>query len=397
MEDSFLMVRDLDGWEQIYLHAADGQLIKQLTSGNNWRTQIFHIDTRTQTLYYSSNAERSTRTDFYAVGLNGKNQRRLTFGKYSHSNPMLSPDARHLITTYSNTQTPTKVALIDVKTKKVTKIADSKGSAFDNEMAQLTEIIWRVTEEGFELPARITWPIDMDENKKYPVIINIYGGPNYQAVFDTWVTPDDMTESHEAIRVKFAHRGAGDLGKEGLNYLHRNLGKWEMHDYIEWIKLLRTIPQVDANRIMITGGSYGGYLTALALTYGAEYFQYGISSYPVTDWLLYDSHYTERYMDHPKDNPEGYKFGSVMTHIDNYQSHGPSMLLLQHGTMDDNVHIQNTYHLTNALQRANKPFEMMVFPGERHGWVGPKTRFTIQIRNLFYDKYIFNTNHSKQQ
>lgn len=139
---------------------------------------------------------------------------------------------------------------------------------------------------------------------------------------------------------------------------------------------------------MITGGSYGGYLTAMALTYGAEYFKYGLANYAVTDWALYDSHYTERYMDMPKDNPEGYKFGSVLTHASKYNPTGSSMLLLQHGTMDDNVHIQNTYQLADVLQRLNKPFEMMIYPGERHGWLGKKSPFTIEMRKQFINKYL---------
>lgn len=230
------------------------------------------------------------------------------------------------------------------------------------------------------------------KGKKYPVAINIYGGPNYQAVSDEWFTTLQEVDVNPVIEVGFAHRGSGDLGKQGLNFLHRNLGKWEMTDYIAWIKWLRNNPYVDTSKIMITGGSYGGYLTAMALTYGAEYFKYGISSFPVTDWSLYDSHYTERYMDLPKDNPEGYRFGSVMTHVGNYQNYGPSMLLLQHGTMDDNVHIQNAYQLADTLQKLGKPFELMVYPGQRHGFLGPKSRFVLKARNSFKDRYLFNKN-----
>ncbi len=390
LDKDFLMIRDFDGWEQIYYYAADGKLKQKLTTGKNWRTEIIRVDKKTSTVFYSSNAETSTRTDLYSVRLDGKKQKRISFGEFSHSNPLLSPNAKHVISTYSNVQTPSSIALIDTKTGKVSKIANSRGSRLSDDMLKENEIIWHTTEEGLNLPARITWPRDMQEDEKYPVTIHIYGGSNYQAVFDVWTDPTSIDNKQKSIQVKFAHRGSGDAGKEGLNYLHRNLGKWEMHDYIEWVKILQQIPQVDHDRIMISGGSYGGYLTAMALTYGAEYFKYGISSYPVTDWMLYDSHYTERYMDHPKDNPEGYKFGSVMTHIDNYQMHGPSMLQLQHGTMDDNVHIQNTYQLADALQKANKPFEMMIFPGQRHGWVGAKSRFTINIRNIFYDKYLYN-------
>lgn len=390
VKDGFLIIRDFDGWEQIYYHATNGKLKKKLTYGKNWRTRIEHIDEKTQTVYYSANAEISTRKDLYSVRLDDSGQKRLTFGEYSFSNFLISPDGQYLITNYSNSTTPPRIALINLKSGSTKNLADSKGSNFDNALMSKREIVWLTTEDGIRLPGRITWPAAMEVNKKYPVIINIYGGPNYQAVTDTWVNSTPEDDKEPVIRVGFAHRGSGDLGKAGLNYLHRNLGRWEMHDYIEWAKWLIKNPSVNADKVMITGGSYGGYLTALALTYGAEYFKYGISNYPVTDWKLYDSHYTERYMDQPKDNPEGYKFGSVMAHANNYQKFGPSMLLIQHGTMDDNVHIQNTYQLADTLQRLNKTFEIMVYPGERHGWIGPKSRFTVRVRGDFQQRYLFD-------
>lgn len=390
IKDGFLMIRDFDGWEQIYYADNSGKEIKKLTTGKNWRTQIHRVDEKTKTVYYYANGENSTRTDFYSVRLDGKQQKRLTFGNYDFSKIFLSPDAQQFITTYSNAVTPSRITLVNLKKGTVKDIADSKGINYDSTLIERKEIVWMKTEDGLELPGRITWPPKMEAGKKYPVIISIYGGPNYQAVTDSWTYPSDADEDSPVIKVGIAHRGSGDLGKAGLNYLYRNLGKWEMHDYMEWAKWLRKNPHVDTSRIMITGGSYGGYLTALALTYGAKYFKYGISNYPVTDWALYDSHYTERYMDQPKDNPEGYRFGSVMTHAGNYQKYGASMLLLVHGVMDDNVHIQNTYQLVDTLQILNKPFELMVFPGERHGWLGPKIPFTVELRKQFIQKYLFD-------
>jgi len=392
VKDGFLMVRDFDGWEQIYYHDANGKLKRKLTTGKNWRTNIERIDVKNQTLYYSSNAENSTRKDLYSVRLDGSQQRRITFGDYSFDNFLISPDYKQLITTFSNSQTPPQIALINIKNGKNKILADSKGSAFGSVDIGKREIVWLTTEDGLTLPGRITWPEKMEENKKYPVVVNIYGAPNYQAISDIWIMPMNTDYEEPIIRVAFAHRGAGDLGKTGLNYMHRNLGKWEMNDYMEWAKWLITIPSVDPEKVMITGSSYGGYLTLLALTYGAKYFKYGISDFPVTDWNLYDTHYTERYMDLPGDNPEGYKFGSVMTHINNYQEFGPSMLLLQHGAMDINAHAQNSYQLADALQRLNKPFEFMIYPSERHSWLGPKSRFTVQQRKIFQNKYLFNTN-----
>jgi dipeptidyl-peptidase-4 len=180
--------------------------------------------------------------------------------------------------------------------------------------------------------------------------------------------------------ISFDHRGSGHFGKNGSNQMYRNLGKWEMNDYIEAVKWLKTKPFIDGDKIGITGGSYGGYTTCMALTYGADYFNYGIANYSVTDWKLYDNVYTERYMDTPDQNPEGYEFGSALTHADNYKG----KLLITHGTMDDNVHMQNTIQLIDKLQDLGKDFEMMLYPGERHGWGGPKRDHLSKLTIKFW-------------
>ena len=166
--------------------------------------------------------------------------------------------------------------------------------------------------------------------------------------------------------------------------MYHCLGKWEMSDYIEAVKWLRKQPYVDSTKICITGGSYGGYVTCMALTYGADYFQYGIANSSVTDWKFYDTHYTERYMGTPKNNPDGYTFGSVLTHADNYKG----MLRIVHGSTDDNVHMLNSLQLIDTLENMGKHFETMVYPNERHG-IGPPKSDHARIEALrFYYQYL---------
>lgn len=165
--------------------------------------------------------------------------------------------------------------------------------------------------------------------------------------------------------------------------MHRNLGKWEMHDLIEAVKWLRNMPFIDETKIGITGGSYGGYTTCMALTYGADYFTHGWASSSVTRWELYDTVYTERYMDRPIDNPEGYKFGSALTHADKYKG----VLFLTHGTMDDNVHMQNTTQLIDKLIDLGKKFEFMAYPNQRHGFRGAKRTHSTQMSVEFWFKH----------
>lgn len=386
-KDGFLMIRDFDGWEQIYYHDTSGRLKHKLTNGNNWKTRILRVDEESQTLFYCANAELSTRSDLYSVRLNGKEQQRLTFGNYSHHNLLISPDGKHILSTFGNAHTPDKIALIKSGREEFTVIADSRGPGFREEEYTFPEMVWLTTREGFRLPGKISWPAKLDQQKQYPVIISIYGGPNMGSVYERWDASTPGYSNTDYILVEIDHRGSGHCGKAGLNYLHRNLGKWEMTDYISWVQWLKEKPFVDPNRIFIQGGSYGGYLTALALTYGAEHFQFGISQFPVIDWMLYDSHYTERYMDHPQDNPEGYRQASVLTHADNYQKHGLSMLKIEHGAMDDNVHIQNSLQLVDLFQKLNKSFEFMVYPNERHGWGGPKSRFTRSEHQRFLNQW----------
>ena len=146
--------------------------------------------------------------------------------------------------------------------------------------------------------------------------------------------------------------------------MHRNLGKWEMHDYVQAVKYLRKQPFVDPERIGITGGSYGGYTTSLALTKESEYFRFGIASSSVIDWRLYDSVYTERYMDTPQENPQGYDDGSVLNYIEGYRGG----LRITHGSADDNVHMQNTVQFIDAVLESGKTVELMIYPDEFHGW-----------------------------
>ena len=165
--------------------------------------------------------------------------------------------------------------------------------------------------------------------------------------------------------------------------MYRNLGKWEMNDYIAAVKWLKTKPFIDTAKIGITGGSYGGYVTALALTKGADYFTHGIAEFGVIDWKLYDNVYTERYMDTPAENPEGYKEASVLSYVDKYKG----KLLITHGTMDDNVHMQNTIQFINELEKLNKDFELMLYPNSRHGIGYPLAQHETRQRVQFWFKH----------
>ncbi|MFN5422363.1 MAG: DPP IV N-terminal domain-containing protein [bacterium] len=379
----FIIKSDKDGWEQLYWHNPDGTLKNKITTGENWATEIQHIDTIANIIYYTSKANNSTKIDLYRVGLDGKNQMRLTFGDFTHMID-LSPNGSYFITRYSNAETPDKIALVNNKGKIIATLGDSKGPEFDNYLIGKTEIIRIPSDDGlFQLPIRITWPLNYDSSKQYPVMINIYGGPNAGTVRDGWQF-GGLTQwwaKEGLIQVAMDHRASGHFGKKGMNYLHRNLGSWELKDWITIVKWLRK-KGADPTRVCIAGFSYGGYMTCMALTAGAEYFTHGLAGGSVTDWSLYDTHYTERFMDTPKENPEGYKTSSIMSHAEKYKG----LLRIYHGTMDDNVHMQNSLQLIKKFQESKKHFEFMLYPGGRHGWGGPQNAHSTNENNTFIYK-----------
>ena len=380
----FILKSDKDGWSHLYFHGMDGKLKNRITQGNSTVLEVLHVDAKNQRVYFTAKKEASMRTDLYRAKLDGKDITRLTFGEFTH-NIRLSPVGTYFIATYSNVSTPPKTALCRSGEAAIKELGDSKTKEFADYDLAKTELFRVMTPDGYNLPVLLTLPLNFDASKKYPVLISVYGGPNAGTVSDSWRGLNSQWLAMEGmIQVAVDHRASGHFGKEGVALMHRNLGKWEMNDYIEVVKWLQAKPFVDKNKVCITGGSYGGYVTCMALTHGADYFTHGIALFSVTDWKLYDTHYTERYMDTPTENPEGYKNGSALTHANKYNG----LLRIVHGTMDDNVHMQNSIQLVNALQDLGKHFEFMVYPGGRHGWGGPKTTHLRNENYRFYYKHL---------
>lgn len=382
---SFILRSNRDGWHNLYHYDLEGALVNQLT-GNDWRiTELVRIDEAGNRVFFMGTGADATERHLFSVDLDGKNQRQLTQGAGLHS-VELSPDGSYFIDEFSSITNPGEMHVRNTRNGQSRLLsADQTDDNLNNGIK--VEQFTIKTADGFDLPAQWVLPADFDPNKKYPVIFRVYGGPDSEGVYNRYADyTRDGQVAKGAIRFTVDHRGSGKFGKKGLDYMHRNLGKWEMNDYIEAVKWLRQKDFVDETRIGIMGGSYGGYVTALALTYAADYFTHGVSSYPVTDWRLYDNVYTERFMDTPQDNPEGYRFGSVMTHADKLKG----KLLIVHGTIDDNVHFQNTVQLVSALQDLSKDFEVMFYPGGRHGWGGPKRIHYANLVDKFWDRYFFS-------
>lgn len=382
----FIIHSDKNGWNHLYLHDMKGKFISQVTNGEYAVGNIYKIDEKAKKVYFNARKENSTRWDLYSASFDGKKLTRHSFGEFTFSGMNLSPSGKYFITSFSNIKSPTTLAVVDMKGKLIREIANTRGEEFANYELPKKEIVRVKSADGlFDLPVLIVYPINFDPNKKYPVLASIYGGPNAGRIMNTWgsSTQELWWAQEGMVQVIFDNRSSGHFGKKGMNYIHRQLGKYEIEDYIQCGKWLKEQPWVDGSRMGITGGSFGGYITCMALTYGADVFTHGIANAAVTDWQFYDTHYTERYMDTPQENREGYQVTSVMTYAEKLKGE----LRIVHGTSDDNVHMQNSLMLINKLQDLKKHFEFMLYPGERHGIGGNNPAKGLHNRTEAYQFY----------
>lgn len=378
----FILRSYKNDWENLYYYGWDGRLIAQLTNFD-WRVnEILRVDEEAGVLYFAGTGPESTDNHCFRVGLDGKNLLQLTKGPGVH-NISISPKGTYYTDTWSNISDPGAIAAYDKKGKMIREVHRFEKPTFDASKHSRAELLRIPTSDGlFSMPAIITFPLNFDPSRKYPVIFRIYGGPNSKNISgNRWQGDNPSWDSQNGI-ITFTvdHRGSGHFGKKGLDYLYRSLGKWEILDYIDAVKWLREKPYVDPDRMGITGSSYGGYMTCLALTKGAGYWTHGFAGSSVTDFRLYDNIYTERYMDTPQDNPEGYKDGSALTYAANYKG----KLYMTHGDIDDNVHMQNSIYLISRLQDEGKTFRFMIYPGNRHGFTGQKALHSRNEANAFW-------------
>ncbi len=380
----FLLRSDIDGWRHLYYRNADGSMKKRLTEGNWPVTSIVRVDEKTGYVYFTARPVNTRGTHLLRVRLDGSGLERLTHNDGTHQ-ARISPGASYFIDSFSTISTPQVLNLHDSGGKLVRRLGDARKPSMDEYAWGKAELFTIPSGDGYELPAYWFLPPDFDPSKRYPVVFSVYGGPESVGVRNAWLgLQPHYWAQRGVITVNVDHRGSGQFGKKGSALMHRNLGKWEMADLTAAAKWLRTKPFVAANKIGITGSSYGGYTTMMALTFGADHFNYGIAGSSVTDWKLYDTVYTERYMDRPEENPEGYKSGAVLTWIDRYKG----LLRIHHGTTDDNVHMQNSVQVVDWLTSHNRHFELMFYPDSRHGLQMSQRAHLNRENHNFWMRYL---------
>ncbi|NTW32546.1 MAG: S9 family peptidase [Bacteroidetes bacterium] len=374
----FIFTSEKDGYNHIYLYDINGNLIKQLTSGKWNVIEIKGVNEKDQTIYFISNEESPAEKALYSVKLDGTAKKKLS-AKEGTNQVEFSEGFKYYINTYSNSNTPHYVSINKADGKELKMLYDnSEISTAEKEYGFTPVEFFKFnTSENIELNAWMIKPPDFDANKKYPVFMYVYGGPGIQTVTNEWGYFDfvwfEMLAQKGYIIVSVDNRGTGGKGETFKKCTYGQLGKLETIDQIEAAKYLAGLNYIDASRIGIFGWSYGGYMTALCLTKGADYFKTGIAVAPVTNWRYYDNIYTERYMGLPKDNASGYDDNSPIKYVSKLKGN----FLLIHGTADDNVHFQNSIELVKALVNANKQFDTFFYPNKNHSIYGGYTRYHL--------------------
>ena len=384
----FINVSEKDGFNHIYLYDLSGKQIAQITKGAWEVTDIYGIDQKNGVVYYQSSESSPLQRDVYVIGLNGKGKRKISTQAGTNT-ASFSSNFNYYILANSSAKTPTYVSLHTNKGAVIRVLEDNaKAKAkFAEYQLSSTEFFSLTTSEGVNLNGYMIKPADFDPNKKYPVFMYVYGGPGSQNVADSWSGSRNMWFNYLAqkgyIVACVDNRGTGARGAEFKKMTYQNLGHYETIDQIEAAKWFAKQSYVDGSRIGIWGWSYGGYMSSLCITKGADTFKMAIAVAPVTTWRYYDSIYTERYLRTPQENAKGYDENSPINFADKLKG----KFLLIHGTADDNVHFQNSVMFSEALIQANKSFEQAYYPNKNHGIYGGNT--TLQLYTKMTD-FILN-------
>jgi dipeptidyl-peptidase-4 len=375
------------GYRHIQHRAADGSLIARVTSGEWVVNEIDAVDTEAGLVYFTGWTETPLERHVYSVPLDGSaTPARITDGQGRWS-ATFNGGATAFIGSYNDSATPAQTALYSTSGERIRWIEENalaEGHPYydyaDDHIVPQFGIL--TAADGTELHYQLYLPAGFDPDREYPAVQYVYGGPHSQQVHRGWqgVRPQ-LFAQRGYVYFTLDNRGAANRGREFESHIQRRMGSVEVEDQLVGLDYLKSLDFVDENRVGIWGWSYGGYMTLMTTLQAPGEFAAGVSGAPVTDWALYDTAYTERYMDHPDSNGEGYQTSSVFAHLDNYETE----LLLIHGMADDNVIFANSVRLYSEMQERRYPFEMMTYPGQRHGVRGEDRQ--VHLWNTIFDYF----------
>ncbi len=376
---AFIVKSERSGYSHFYMVNIKDKTIEPITTGNYDVEKLCFVDEKEKKIYYTAAESSAINRELCVVNFNGKKEKIIS-KEVGTNEAEFSKNGKYYIGTFSDANTPSVYTVNNQKGETLVTLEDN---------AQLRDTLKQYGREKKEFGSFNTstgvnlnyWtikPANMEKGKKYPVLFFVYGGPSSQEVLNSQRRVSDMywymmLAQQGYITICIDPRGTGMRGEAFRKCTYLELGKYETEDLIEAAKYFGSFDYVDKNRLGVFGWSYGGYMSSLAITKGADYFKSAIAVAPVTNWRYYDNIYTERFMRTPQENADGYDMNSPINHVEKLKG---NYLLIQ-GTGDDNVHFQNSMDITDALIKANKQFEQFFYPNRNHGIYGGNTRFHL--------------------
>ncbi|OVE78631.1 hypothetical protein BVY01_04880, partial [bacterium I07] len=377
----FIWETEKNGFKQYELRHLDGRLLNGLSRGDYPAAGIVKVDEKTGYLYYMAASDRKNPLclQVHRVKLNGKDQKKLTAKPLNHGNASVSSDGKWLTVQYENVATPPSTALYTTDGKQAAVLA--RGPDVKNDRSEL--FTFKSADGKWDLYGILHKPADFDPDKKYPLIVSVYGGPASRAIYQRFRRGHAYTARGYLV-AQIDNRGTSGRGKDFKNAGYGKLGDVDIQDQADGVKFLRQRSYVDGSRIGIVGHSYGGYMAAMGILKHPDVFNVAVDRAGPTWWRNYDSIYTERYMSLPQDNEDGYENGKAMNYVKNLKG----QLLIMHGLVDDNVHPNNAFQLIDALNQEKKfkHYETRFFPKGTHGFSGTDMQWDFFDRHLKPEK-----------
>ncbi|ORL44594.1 dipeptidyl-peptidase IV [Zunongwangia atlantica 22II14-10F7] len=380
-DNSFIWTSERDGFNHIYLYAESGKLKHQVTTGNWEVTNYYGYDKKNDRLFYQSTENGSVNRDVYSIKTNGKSKKRLT-EKTGMNNADFSADFTYFINAFTSTETPMQYTLHSAKSGKLVREIKDNSELLDIEKPYhfSPKELSTLEVNGNELNMWTIKPSDFDESKEYPLLMFQYSGPGSQSVSNSYFNTNEywyqLLANKGYIIACVDGRGTGFKGADFKKVTQNELGKYELEDQIAAAKKLGELDYIDESRIGIWGWSFGGFMASNAILKGNDTFTMAIAVAPVTSWRFYDTIYTERFMTTPQENASGYDENSPINHVEKLKGD----FLIVHGGGDDNVHLQNTMRMVEALIQANKQFDWAIYPDKNHGIFGGNTRLHMYTK-----------------
>ncbi|MCQ8883146.1 DPP IV N-terminal domain-containing protein [Pseudoalteromonas shioyasakiensis] len=388
----FVWASERDGFKHLYLYRTNGEMIRQITQGEWVVDSLKGIDEKKGIVYFAGRKDTALESHLYSVPLFKKGEIKRVTELGAYHNVVIAKDNKTFIDNSSSVNKPGSAALRKINGEFITWLEENKLDKSHPLTPYLTDLITPeygtlTAEDGQIMHYRLFKPTNYQDGKKHPVIVNVYGGPHAQRVTNSWRSKNlyfQYMAQQGYVIFQLDNRGSYNRGKKFEDVIYKHLGVAEVADQIKGVEFLRTLDYVDPERIGIYGHSYGGYMALMTMFKAGDYFKAGVSGAPVTDWALYDTHYTERYVGHPATNAKGYEASAVFPYAEGLK--GP--LMIYHGMADDNVLFTHATKLFKQLQDQEKQFEMMTYPGSKHSLRGKSVQTHLhQTITSFFNRH----------